>query len=151
TLPSRCSPWRAEVTLLHNLQLRTPVPAALFRGARCLRRLGTEVLLGKHHALARLARIDSHDRTHGKADMVYDTREARVELDILVPQMQPLGRTGTEVEHDLALLDVRFRNIRSGTLRVDDHVGSVSAVGHPLVHRTKEVRTLGRRRWNGHG
>src|SRR5882724_5238255 len=82
----------------------------------------------------------------GNDEIEFDAREARIEFDFIITQLQPLRRARTEIEDDLAFLDVGLGNLGTSTLGIDDHVGCMSAVGHPLVHGSQQVRALGRRR-----
>src|SRR5206468_4376081 len=73
--------------LLDDFQLRAARTALLRRG-RPRRRLRTQVLLGEHHALAGLARVDAEHRSHRKPHVVDHAGEARVELHLLVAEAQ---------------------------------------------------------------
>src|SRR2546421_7423911 len=98
----------ATAALLDHLQLRA-ARAALLRGLGPRRRLWTQVLLGEHHALAGLARVDAKHRAHRKPDVVDHAGEARVELHRLVAEAQALRGALAQIEHDLAVLDVGTR------------------------------------------
>src|SRR6516165_5765854 len=95
---ARAAPQRGPARLLDHLQLGAPRPATLFGLWRACRWRGFEILLGEHHALAGLARIDPEHRAHRKAHVVDHPGKARVELDLFVPQAQSLGSAFAEVE-----------------------------------------------------
>src|SRR6185437_5006663 len=98
------TPWRTgQLRLLDHLQLRTALLAALARAAAILcrcrpaRRLRSEILLREHHALAGLACVDTQHGSNRNAHVMHDSRESRIELDVLISQLQPLGGARAEI------------------------------------------------------
>src|SRR6185437_15742998 len=108
---SRAQP-KFSPRLLDYLQLRAALLATLtrsatiFRRCRPARRLRSEVLLREHHALAGLARVDPQHGGNRDAYVMHDSSEPRIELDVLIAQVQPLRGARAEIEHDLAVLHV---------------------------------------------
>jgi len=97
-----------DCRIIDEFQVRAP-RAVLF-GARLRRRLRTQVLIGEHHALARLARIDAEHRCDRHADEMHDACEARAKFDPLVAETEILGRGQAQIEYDLAVFDERTRH-----------------------------------------
>src|SRR5580692_641939 len=95
--------------LFDDLQLRA-ARAALFRLRRVAGGLGTQVLLGEHHALAGLAGIDAKHRPHREAHVMNDPGEARIKLHHFGSEAQALRGALAQVQHDLAVLDVGARD-----------------------------------------
>src|SRR6266446_3129029 len=135
-------PPATDARLLDHLQLRA-AHTALLRGLGPRRRLRTQVLLGEHHSLAGLARVNAKHRAHRKSDVVDHAGEARVELHLLVAEAQALGGALAQVEHDLAVLDVGTRHLGPLPPRIDDDVWGVAALADPLMHGAQQVGALG--------
>ena len=70
---------------------------------RRLRRFG---VMREDHALPGLARIDAQHRAHGCPDIERDTTETRAKTDGVVGQLEVVSCRLTDIEDDLAVLDM---------------------------------------------
>jgi len=93
---------------------------------------------GESEAVARFLGEDPGNRADRNRDFLRGSIEARGEPDPLVVDRQPPRRAATDVEDDLAVLDVRDRNPR---LRVDLHreIRRQTVVGAPFADRADQV------------
>ena len=81
----------------------------------------------------------------GIDELLRHAAETRLEGDGVVAERQRPRRRRADVEHDLAVLDVRLRHEDTLTFGVDDEMRREAVVEHPLVHRPQQIRALLRR------
>ena len=93
---------------------------------------------GKGHAFAVFAGVDGDDATHGHHDFTGDAREARLELDEFVAQLERAGRVEADVQDDFIVLDVLTRHL-NGVVHVNGDVGGEAVVAAPVVQGPYEV------------
>ena len=99
------------------------------------------------HPGAVFTRIDRHDIAERNRDITRHAAEARLEADVVVVDLQPIGRVSADVEDDLPVADELHRHARP---RVDGNgkIRRESVVAAPFVNGANEIG-FGRRQ--GHG
>src|SRR5690606_12750003 len=144
--------WKS---LLDDLQVRALAARTLALVGRAVRAAGRVRWLrmiravGKNHALPGLLGINAEYCPDGNPDIEWDTTKAGPKADGIVRQLGIMRRRVTDIEDDLAVLDMLPRHGNAIYRGVDHYVRRVSIVAHPFMHRADEVRTL-RAAGNGH-
>jgi len=132
---------RRSPTLLYDFEVGTIALEFFFFGiVGRLRLLITAVR--KDHALPRLLGIDPHHGRDRHPDVERDTGKSRAEADAGVGELEVVCSRVTDVEDDLAVLDVFSRHGNAINGGIDDDVGRMTVIAHPFVHRTNQVGTF---------
>ena len=85
---------------------------------------------------------DQGGRRH--ADVHRLTTEAGIEADPFIGDQQITHRTGCDIEHDLAVLDVLTRHLDTFLLGVHHDVRRIVVIQQPLVECACQIRATGK-------
>jgi hypothetical protein len=96
----------------------------------------------KDHALPCLARIDPQDSAYRRPDIKGHTTKSGSEAYRVVSQLEIVRGGFTDIQNNLAILDVLSRHRYAVKRRINNNVWCVIVVTHPLMHCTNQVRTF---------
>lgn len=108
--------------------------------ARMHMRIGRPVgIVREDHPLPRLSGINAKHRTHRNPNIEWYAGEACTKTDCFIRQLEIMSRGLTDIQNDLAIFDMLARHADSVDAGIDNDVGCVAIVTHPLVHRADQV------------